>query len=196
MCILSISGGWGDRTRLTTSTTGIVADEQHWGLAQREHDPSHVPGETEASTWLQSFCDLAIKHQIDIVAGTIVEKAPEKVDGKDVLSNVAHYINKEGKVLGRYKKVHLLGRRGVAGDTLTTDSQANLWWPEKDYLTPGRDGHQVFDTAYGKTGLLVCTSLLDRSTLRSSADPISQVGTSHGPRPSAPFVYCASIQMY
>ncbi|KAL8292295.1 hypothetical protein RQP46_001761 [Phenoliferia psychrophenolica] len=125
--------------------SGIVADEKHWGLAQREHDPSHVPGEVEASTWLHTFCELAIKHQIDIVAGTIVEKATDKVDGKDVLSNVAHYINKKGEILGRYKK----------------------WWPEKDYLTRGNEGHQVFDTDYGRTGLLVCWDVAWPEAFRS-----------------------------
>jgi hypothetical protein len=51
------------------------------------------------------LAEQAILHQVDIVAGSILEKASEQVDGKDVLSNVAHYINKNGEVLGRYKKV-------------------------------------------------------------------------------------------
>ena len=84
----------------------MVADEhRHCRLAQLEDDPSHVAGETEASTWLHLLAEQAILHQVDIVAGSILEKASEQVDGKDVLSNVAHYINKSGEVLGRYRKV-------------------------------------------------------------------------------------------
>ncbi|KAK4705706.1 hypothetical protein P7C70_g503, partial [Phenoliferia sp. Uapishka_3] len=129
--------------------SGIVSDEKHWGLAQREHDPSHVQSQEETTSWLQSFCKLAVKHDIDIVAGTIVEKAAKQVDGKDVLSNVAHYITRKGEVVGRYKK-------------------ANLWWPEKDYLTRGDEGHQVFDTEWGKTGLLVCKHLQGLSKIFQS----------------------------
>ncbi|KAL8292279.1 hypothetical protein RQP46_001745 [Phenoliferia psychrophenolica] len=128
--------------------SGVVNDEKHWGLAQREHDPSHVPGVTKVSTWLHSFSELAIKHQIDIVAGTIMEKEAKQVDGKDILRNVAHYIAKTGEVTGSYKK-------------------ANLWHPEKGYIKRGDEGPQVFDTEYGRTGLLICWDVAWPEAFRS-----------------------------
>lgn len=32
-------------------------------------------------------------------------------------------------------------------------------WPEKDYLTQGTAEHQVFETSYGRVGMLVCWDL-------------------------------------
>ncbi|KAI5481120.1 nitrilase/cyanide hydratase and apolipoprotein N-acyltransferase domain containing protein [Pseudohyphozyma bogoriensis] len=121
--------------------SGIMADPQHWGLAQHEHKVGAATHET-AVHWLESFRLLAVKHDIDIVVGTIVEKSTKVVDGEEteVRSNVAHYVSRKGEILGSYKK-------------------ANLWHPEKEYLTRGDEGHKVFDTEYGKVGMLVCWDL-------------------------------------
>lgn len=52
--------------------------------------------------------------------------------------NTAFYVEAgTGEVKGRYVK-------------------KNLWHPEREYLTPGVDDHQVFDTKWGKAGLLIC----------------------------------------
>jgi len=58
---------------------------------------------------------------------------------RPVLENVASYIDWEGNVLHRYKK-------------------RNLWWPEKEYLCEGNEDHQVFDTRFGRVGMLICAS--------------------------------------
>lgn len=80
------------------------------------------------------------------MAGTIVERTSGTLnDG--VLHNVCHYIDKTGTIIGRYEKL-------------------NLWHPEKDYLTPGRGKHVVFDTAYGRVGLAVCWDLAWPETFR------------------------------
>jgi predicted amidohydrolase len=122
------------------TTIGVVADEKHWGLAQRAHDEAAVEAHDHTVHWLESFRTLAMELQIDIAVGTIVEKGEVK-DGKQLLHNVAHYVSKEGKILGKYTK-------------------ENLWWPERDYLTRGEDGNQpVFETAYGRCGFLICWDL-------------------------------------
>ena len=36
--------------------------------------------------------------------------------------------------------------------------------PEKDYMHPGEDEHLVFDTFYGKTGMLICWGRLGSSS--------------------------------
>lgn len=92
-------------------------------MAQREHDAEHVPAEEETEHWLESFRLLAIKHDIDIVAGTIVEKGKELKDGKEVLSNVAHYITRKGEIVGKYKKVSggaAAAERNAAADEVAT----------------------------------------------------------------------------
>lgn len=76
-----------------------------------------------------------------------------------------------------------LSFRGVAcdGEKLTKRERESRW-PEKDYLTQGEEPHTVFETDYGKTGLLVCTSFfpLSPSRLRtltpSSLPPPSHTG--------------------
>lgn len=54
-----------------------------------------------------------------------------------MLRNCAHYISRTGEIVGRYQK-------------------QNLWWPEKDYLTRGEGINKVFETEWGRTGMLVC----------------------------------------
>ena len=64
-----------------------------------------------------------------------LEQNPEHENA--VLLNTAFYFEADGEVKGRYVK-------------------QNLWHPEREYLTPGVDDHQVFDTKWGKAGLLIC----------------------------------------
>ncbi|WVQ77055.1 hypothetical protein IAR50_006734 [Cryptococcus sp. DSM 104548] len=54
-----------------------------------------------------------------------------------VAKNIAFFIDDEGKAVGEYEK-------------------QNLWHPEREYLKPGVEPRQVFDTKWGKAGLLIC----------------------------------------
>jgi len=58
-----------------------------------------------------------------------------------VYHNTAVIIDKSGKVVGKYRKMH------IPDDPL---------YYEKFYFTPGDLGFQTHDTAYGKIGTLVC----------------------------------------
>lgn len=79
------------------------------------------------------FQRLAKKYEIDIVPGSIIEKE------KSGLYNVAYYIDANGKIKSRYRKI-------------------NLWQTEKKYFRPGNK-ISVFDTKYGKIGLIICWDL-------------------------------------
>jgi predicted amidohydrolase len=81
------------------------------------------------------FQQLAREYAIDIVAGSIIEG-----DQDGLLYNTTYYIDKVGTIRGRYRKV-------------------NLWLSERSYLTPGNDV-VVFDTDYGKIGLIICWDLI------------------------------------
>ncbi|TMC23219.1 MAG: carbon-nitrogen hydrolase family protein [Chloroflexi bacterium] len=94
-------------------------------------NPAYVDGE---SRYAHHFQRLAVQYAIDIVPGSIIEGAGGK------LYNTAYYIDKEGTIRGRYRKVH-------------------LWHPERSYLTAGNE-HPVFETAYGKVGLIICWDLM------------------------------------
>lgn len=79
------------------------------------------------------FQNLAKKYKIDIVAGSVVEKKDQK------LYNTSYYINDQGKILGKYRKI-------------------NLWHTEKSSVAPGTE-IAVFDTRFGKVGLIICWDL-------------------------------------
>ncbi|KAK4050886.1 hypothetical protein OIV83_003308 [Microbotryomycetes sp. JL201] len=164
--------------------TGIMADPKHHTLAQpphksqrHEHVSNATPSSIEsAATWLESFRHVAQEVVIDIVVGTIVESGHEPTPS---MHNVSHYIQgKTGKVLESYHK-------------------RNLWHPEKEYLQPGRESHVVFETAYGRVGLLVCWDLAwpeaFRSLLLQNVDVVyaptcwlgsdgADIGLEHDPR--------------
>jgi predicted amidohydrolase len=81
------------------------------------------------------FQQLARQYSIDIVPGSIIEG-----DHNGLLYNTTYYIDKTGTIKGRYRKT-------------------NLWLSERTYITPGNEV-TVFDTAYGKVGLMICWDLI------------------------------------
>jgi predicted amidohydrolase len=90
------------------------------------------------------FQKLARKYKIDIVPGSIIEK------DKFGFHNTAYYIDSEGKIRSKYKKI-------------------NLWHPEKRYLNPGNQ-ISVFNTRYGKVGLIICWDLIFPEIFRKMAN--------------------------
>lgn len=91
--------------------------------------------------YVKLFQQLARQYAIDIVPGSIIE------GDETGLYNTTYYIAKSGEVLGRYRKV-------------------NLWLPERSYITAG-DSYPVFDTAYGRVGLIICWDLMFPEVFRS-----------------------------
>jgi predicted amidohydrolase len=122
------------------------------------------------NSYIQHFQHLAAKYKIDLVPGSFVEG-----DHKG-LYNTTYYIDKSGIIRGRYCK-------------------ANLWHPERTYLTPGNSSC-ILDTPYGRVGLLICWDLIFpeafRCLLRQNVEIVicpsywcfedaSQVGLMHEP---------------
>ncbi len=91
--------------------------------------------------YVQHFQELARQYAIDIVPGSIIEGE------SDEWYNTTYYIDKNGAIKGKYRKVH-------------------LWHPEKTYLTSG-DDFPVFETTYGKVGLLICWDLIFPEAFRA-----------------------------
>jgi predicted amidohydrolase len=89
------------------------------------------------------FQHLAKKYNIDIVPGSIIES------DKKGLYNTTYYIDSTGKVKSRYRKI-------------------NLWHPERSYITPGHEV-PVFNTKYGKVGLIICWDLIFPELFRKMA---------------------------
>lgn len=84
--------------------------------------------------YVKHFQRLAFRYKIDIVPGSIIEEE------KGSLYNTSYYIDSNGKIRARYKKI-------------------NLWLPERKYLTAGNEV-SVFNTKYGKIGLIICWDLI------------------------------------
>jgi len=84
--------------------------------------------------YIRYFQKLAKKYSIDIVSGSWIEG-----DAKGWF-NTTYYIDSNGKIKGNYRKI-------------------NLWIPERRYLTPGNE-ITVFNTKYGKVGLIICWDLI------------------------------------
>ncbi len=82
----------------------------------------------------KTFQGLAKKYKIDIVMGSVIEGE------RTGWYNTCHYIDAKGKILGTYRKI-------------------DLWLPERKYLTPGNE-IVVFNTKFGKVGLIICWDLI------------------------------------
>lgn len=90
-----------------------------------------IPGSTT-----KRLSELAKKHQIVLVGGSIFEKA---ADGK--FYNTACVFGPDGKTLGTYRKTHI---------------PHDPAFYEQDYFTPGDTGIRVFETPYGRISVLIC----------------------------------------
>jgi N-carbamoylputrescine amidase len=78
---------------------------------------------------------VARQHQVVIIASLFEKRAA------GVYHNTAVIIDADGKIAGKYRKMH------IPDDPL---------YYEKFYFTPGDLGFQTHDTKYGKVGALVC----------------------------------------
>ncbi|HEY4035887.1 MAG TPA: carbon-nitrogen hydrolase family protein [Ktedonobacteraceae bacterium] len=93
------------------------------------------------SRYVQHFQRLAAEYNIDLVPGSFIE------GDQDGLYNTTYYIDKTGSIRGKYRKI-------------------NLWHHERLLLTPG-DVTSVFDTQYGRVGLIICWDLMFPEVFRA-----------------------------
>jgi predicted amidohydrolase len=85
-------------------------------------------------SYRNTFQQLAKKYRIDIVAGSFMEGAPRGA------FSTSYYIDSRGKVLAGYQKT-------------------NLYHSERYFLNPGTEV-AVFDTKYGKAGIVICWDIM------------------------------------
>ncbi len=83
----------------------------------------------------RAFQTVARKKKVVIIASLFEKRAP------GVYHNTAVIIDADGKLLGRYRKMH------IPDDPL---------FYEKFYFTPGDLGFRVWQTRYAKIGVLIC----------------------------------------
>lgn len=84
----------------------------------------------------KTLCALAKELKVVIVGGSILEEAMP-----GVCFNTCAVIDADGSIVGYYRKNHIPQDPG---------------FEEKFYFTPGNEGYKVFQTRYGKIGVLIC----------------------------------------
>ncbi|MBP7670932.1 carbon-nitrogen hydrolase family protein [Candidatus Gracilibacteria bacterium] len=94
----------------------------------------------ETKESLKTLQQFAKQYKIDIVSGSGIENT------KGNFYNVTHYIDRKGKVLGKYRKI-------------------NLFHPERPVLKSG-DQPTVIQTRFGKIGLTICWDLISPELFR------------------------------
>jgi len=105
------------------------------------NDPKLFELAGEWQTYLTKYQELAQELSICIVPGTILRRIKD-ADGKEILTNVAAFIDNTGKICGEYQK-------------------KNLWHPERIHLTASAADvpHIAFDTPLGRVGMVICWDL-------------------------------------
>lgn len=95
------------------------------------HERAHIiPG-----LLTEKLCALARELRVVLVCGSVYEKE------KELFYNTSFVIDSDGRVVGKYRKMHIPHDSGFY---------------EKDYFKEGNLGFPVFETKYGKIGVLIC----------------------------------------
>lgn len=105
--------------------------------------------------YVTAMRELAKKHRVNLLPGTFTEPASEHK-----IRNTSVFINREGEIIGKYSKIHLMDAIGMK---------------ESDTTEPGNE-LSVFDTDFGRVGMMVCFDLrfpeLARTMVLKGADTI------------------------
>ena len=96
---------------------------------------------------VKNFCNAARDNQIMVVPNLYLYENGKTYDASLL-------IQKDGTIAGIQKMVHV--------------AQANQFF-EQDYYTPADDGFHVFDTEYGKIGIVVCFDRHYPESIRTEA---------------------------
>ncbi|HEY7143689.1 MAG TPA: nitrilase-related carbon-nitrogen hydrolase [Streptosporangiaceae bacterium] len=102
-----------------------------------EQDPKwYATAEPEDGPTVTRMRELAREHQVVLIVPWYEEAQP------GVYYNSACVIERDGTVLGKYRKTHI--------------PQVGPCFWEKFYFKPGNLGYPVFDTSAGRIGLIIC----------------------------------------
>lgn len=94
----------------------------------------NAPEDENGGETIKTICEYAEKYNTNIVAGTVIEKAGDK------LYNTSFAINREGKIIEKYRKIHLFNYMGGT---------------EGERITAG-DRYVAADFDFGKVGMAIC----------------------------------------
>ena len=95
--------------------------------------------EEKTSPTLNFISDIAKKHEVYILAGSIPEKENDK------LFNTSYLFDRNGNVIAKHRKMHLFD----------IDVKDKITFKESDVLTAGNN-FTIADTEFGKIGIGIC----------------------------------------
>ena len=106
------------------------------------YQPENFPiyAEKEGGPVWQQLSGYAKQYGIYLIGGSMPEK-----DAEGNVYNTSYIFDREGKQIGKHRKVHLFDIDVKGGQT----------FKESDTLTAG-DSDTVFDTEFGKMGVMLC----------------------------------------
>lgn len=99
-----------------------------------------VYAEEEGGPVWQQLSEYAKQYGIYLIGGSMPEK-----DAEGMVYNTSYIFDRQGKQIGKHRKVHLFDIDVKGGQT----------FKESDTLTSG-DHDTVFDTEFGKMGVMLC----------------------------------------
>ncbi|UWG95370.1 carbon-nitrogen hydrolase family protein [Dehalobacter sp. DCM] len=119
-----------------------------------------IYAEEEGGPGWQTLAGLAAEYKLYLVAGSMPEK-----DDQGRIYNTCFIFDREGKQIGKHRKVHLFN----------VDIEGGQKFRESDTLTPGKD-ITVFHTEFGKVGVCICFDIrfpeLSRQMVEQGAEII------------------------
>ena len=116
----------------------VILPEMFCCPYQTENFPIYA--EKEGGPVWQQLSGYAKQYGIYLIGGSMPEK-----DAEGNVYNTSYIFDREGKQIGKHRKVHLFDIDVKGGQT----------FKESDMLTAG-DSDTVFDTEFGKMGVMLC----------------------------------------
>ena len=116
----------------------VILPEMFCCPYQTENFPIYA--EKEGGPVWQQLSGYAKQYGIYLIGGSMPEK-----DAEGNVDNTSYIFDREGKQIGKHRKVHLFDIDVKGGQT----------FKESDTLTAG-DSDTVFDTEFGKIGVMLC----------------------------------------
>ena len=119
----------------------VILPEMFCCPYQTENFPIYA--EKEGGPVWQQLSGYAKQYGIYLIGGSMPEK-----DAEGNVYNTSYIFDREGKQIGKHRKVHLFDIDVKGGQT----------FKESDTLTAG-DSDTVFDTEFGKIGVMLCLDI-------------------------------------
>lgn len=117
----------------------VILPEMFCCPYQTQNFPVYAEEEEGGPVW-QQLSEYAKQYGIYLIGGSMPEK-----DAEGKVYNTSYIFDRQGKQIGKHRKVHLFDIDVTGGQT----------FKESDTLTAG-DHDTVFDTEFGRMGVMLC----------------------------------------